>query len=83
MSLFQLIIKATDQGFPEHFTTATVIIDIELDRHNPYFVGTYIKTIDEDSIIGHSVVTVHALDDDMKVGGSFCCFKLSRFCKKI
>ena len=61
--------KASDGSEGEHFSTASVSVNVIRDRSPPVLQGQDKKTISETTPVNASVLTVHASDSDLVVGG--------------
>ena len=64
----QLTVKASDGSEGEHFSTASVTVNVVRDRSPPVLQGQDKKTISETTPVNASVLTVHASDSDLVVG---------------
>ena len=68
-SIFQFRVRAGDQGKPEKYGEASVIITIERDNNQPTFVyspnlNDYFVTIEETRAVNSVIVSVSATDAD-------------------
>lgn len=72
----QLMVYATDSGYPPRNTTqeARITLRITRNRYTPQFtLSTYVASIPETLQIGGSVLDIMARDDDSEVGAVWIC----------
>ena len=61
--------KASDGSEGEHFSAASVTVNVVRDRSPPVLQSQDKKTISETTPVNASVLMVHASDSDLVVGG--------------
>lgn len=65
---WQLLVRATRQSIVTiQSATATVTVRVLRNENGPVFVGNYVRSMDENSPLGSSVVQLLARDNDTKV----------------